>query len=221
MNQGGRPAASMSRTLQGSERHYPAFEKEATAIIEAVRKCSHLLSHNTFTLVTDQRSVPFMFDSRRRTKIRNGKVQQWRMELDSFSYVMQYCPGQQNVGPDTFTRAVCATNLDSLSSLQDLHEKLCHPGVTQMFHFVRTKNLSFSTTDVKRAVALCKICAEVKLVFFRQESGVLIKSTQPLERISIDFKGPLPSSSVNKYLLIVFDEYCRFPFAFPFKERLL
>ena len=152
---------------QGSKRHCPAFEKEATAIIEAVRKWSHLLSRNTFTLVTDQRSVSFMFDSRRRTKMKNDKVQQWRMELASFSYVIQYRPGQQNVAPDTFTRAVCATNSDSFSSLQDLHEKLCHPGITRMLHFVRTKNLLFTTTDMKR----------VEPVFFRQESGVLIKST--------------------------------------------
>ena len=120
LNQGGRPAAFMSRIFQGSERHYPAFEKEATAIIQAVRKWSHLLSRNTFTLVTDQRSVSFMFDSRGRTKIKNDKVQQWRMKLASFTYVIKYRPGQQNVGPDTFTNAVCVTNSDSLSSLQDL-----------------------------------------------------------------------------------------------------
>ena len=38
LNQCGRPVAFMSRTLQGSELHYPPVEKEATAIIEAVRK---------------------------------------------------------------------------------------------------------------------------------------------------------------------------------------
>ena len=53
LNQGDRPVAFMSRTLQGSERYYPAFEKEATAIIEAVRKWLHLFSGNTFTLVTN------------------------------------------------------------------------------------------------------------------------------------------------------------------------
>ena len=35
-----------------------------------------------------------------------------------------------------------------------------------------------------------------------------------MERLSIDFKGPLPFSSKNKYLLTVVDEYSRFPFAF-------
>ncbi|KER32757.1 hypothetical protein T265_01242 [Opisthorchis viverrini] len=44
--------------------------------------------------------------------------------------------------------------------------------------------------------------------------GNIIKATQPFERVSIDFKGPLPSTSHNKYLLTMIDEYSRFPFAF-------
>ena len=35
-----------------------------------------------------------------------------------------------------------------------------------------------------------------------------------MKRLSINFKGPLPSTSKNKYLLTVVDEYSRFPFAF-------
>ena len=38
LNQGGRPVAFMSRTLHGRELYYPTVEKEATAIIEAIRK---------------------------------------------------------------------------------------------------------------------------------------------------------------------------------------
>lgn len=36
-----------------------------------------------------------------------------------------------------------------------------------------------------------------------------------MERLSIDFKGPLPTASRNPYMLTVIDEYSRFPFAFP------
>ena len=43
----------------------------------------------------------------------------------------------------------------------------------------------------------------------------LIKATQPFERLAIDFKGPLPSNTKNKYLLTIVDEYSRFPFAVP------
>ena len=38
LNQGGRPVAFTWRTLQSGELHYPPIQKEATAIIEAVRK---------------------------------------------------------------------------------------------------------------------------------------------------------------------------------------
>ena len=86
LNQGGRPVAFMSRTLQGSELHYPAVEKEATAIIKAVRKWSDFLARREFTLITDQRSVAFMLDKRKRTKIKNNKIQGWRLELAAFSF---------------------------------------------------------------------------------------------------------------------------------------
>ena len=45
--------AFISRTLQNSELYYPSVEKEATAIIEAVRKWRYLLAGRHFTLVAD------------------------------------------------------------------------------------------------------------------------------------------------------------------------
>jgi len=56
--------------------------------------------------VTDQRSVAFMLDSRRRSAIKNDKIQQWRVELAAFSYVIKYRLGQQYTGPDALTRAL-------------------------------------------------------------------------------------------------------------------
>ncbi len=52
LNQNGRPVALTSKTLLGSELTYPAIEKEAIAIIEAVRRWSHLIMRQSFTLVT-------------------------------------------------------------------------------------------------------------------------------------------------------------------------
>ena len=53
----------------------------------------------------------------------------------------------------------------------------------------------------------------MKPQFYRRPPEQLIKSLRPWDRISIDFKGPL--SGKHKYLLIVVDEFSRFPFAFP------
>lgn len=214
LNQAGRPVAFMSRTLSGSEVHYPAVEKEATAIIEAVRKWSHLLSGRRFTIITDQRSVAFMLDNRRRSKIKNDKIQCWRLELASFNYSIQYRPGKENVAPDAFTRAHCSAMQDD-TTLTDLHEDLCHPGVTRMLHFVRTKNLPYSTDDVKKTCSSCRVCAEQKPRFHRPTKNTLIKATHPMERLSVDFKGPLPSNSKNKFIFTAVDEYSRFPFAIP------
>ena len=143
--------------------------------------------------------------------------QQWRIELASLSYTIKYRSGKQNTGPDTFSRAFCSS-IASQSPFEELHNNLCHPGISRLLHFVRAKNLLFSTTDVKRVVNFRLICAEIKPQFHRGINNTLIKATQPMERLSIDFKGPLPSSSNNKYLFIVVDEYSRFPFAFPCKE---
>ena len=43
----------------------------------------------------------------------------------------------------------------------------------------------------------------------------LIKALHPFDRLNLDFKGPLPSVSSNKYLLNIVDEYSRFMWAYP------
>ncbi|XP_055884648.1 uncharacterized protein LOC129926207, partial [Biomphalaria glabrata] len=100
------------------------------------------------------------------------------------------------------------------NDLKLLHTSLCHPGVTRLLHYVRTKNLPFSCDDVRTVIEQCQACAELKPRFFRQPTGELIKAIQPFERISMDFKGPLPTVSRNRYLLTIIDEFSRFPFAF-------
>ena len=79
--------------------------------------------------------------------------------------------------------------------------------------FVRGKNLPYSLADVKKTCLDCKTCAEVKPRFFRKQTQTLINATQPWQKISLDFKGP--DKRKNKYLLIVIDEFSRFPFVFP------
>ena len=215
LNQGGRPVAFMSRSLCGSELLYPSIEKEATAIIEAVRKWSFLLMRQPFVLVTDQRSVAFMMDSRRRNKIKHNKIMCWRLELADFAYTIRYRPGKFNVGPDALTRVSCAAISSSESKLLELHQQLCCPGVTRFWNFVRCKDLPYSLEDIKNCCRSCQICAQVKPQFYVPVKQVLIKATRPMERINVDFKGPLPSSYKRPYFLSVVDEYSRYPFCFP------
>lgn len=89
-----------------------------------------------------------------------------------------------------------------------------------MVHAVRCRNLPFSVEEVKRITNSCRTCAEIKPRFYKPKTGVLIKATQPFERLNLDFKGPLPSKTKNRYILTIVNEYSRFPFAFPCSDIL-
>jgi len=80
---------------------------------------------------------------------------------------------------------------------------------------VKTKNLPFSVEEVRRVCENCRDCAQVKPRFHKREAVPLIKATKPWERLSMDFKGPLPGlRGETKHLFVLVDEYSRFPFAF-------
>ena len=135
------------------------------------------------------------------------------MELSCFSFDIAYRPGKDNIPADTFTRVYCS--LISLSSLYELHKSLCHPGISRMTAFVRNRNLPFSVEDIRKMTSSCSICNECKPRFHKPEPAHIIKATQPFERLNLDFKGPLPSATNNKFILTVIDEFSRFPFAMP------
>ena len=52
-----------------------------------------------------------------------------------YSFDIVYRPGKENVAPDTFSRATCASSAHD--SLYKLHDSLCHPGITQFWDFIR------------------------------------------------------------------------------------
>lgn len=216
LTQLGRPVAFFSRSLSGSELKHSSVEKEAQAIVEALEKWRHYLIGRHFTLITDQRSVAFMFDYRHHGKVKNDKIMRWRMDLSCFRYDIVYRPGKENSAADALSR-ICSAISHSTEKLREFHTTLCHPGVTRLYHWVRSKNLPYSLDEIRQITASCDICAAVKPRFHKHQ-GTLIKATSPFERLNIDFKGPLPTVSTNRYLLVIVDEYSRFPFAFPCRD---
>lgn len=214
LNQGGKPVAFFSRTLKQHERKHHVVEKEAAAIVEACRKWNHYLVGRRFLLVTDQQAVSFMFDQQHHGKVKNEKILRWRVELSALDFDIKYRPGPENVTADCLSRAHCSA-LSHQKSLAQIHIDLVHPGVVRFHHFVKTKNLPYSLEDVKRVVSQCEICAEVKPQFYKPSNPPLIEATKPFDRISIDFKGILPTTSPNRFMLTIVDEYSRFVWAYP------
>ena len=212
LNQNNRLVAFWPRSLRRNKLTQSSVEKEAMAIVEVIFKWSHLLSRKLFKLVTIQRSITYLFDGKSHSKIKNAKLLRWRIELSQFEYDIVYRAGKFNTAADTISRIYCA-NLNSLP-WYEIHVALCHPGITCTYHFIKMKNFPYSIDEVRKIENGCRICAEIKPRFYKSIESHLIKATQPMERLSIDFKGSLLSSSKMKYLLTVVDEYSRFPFAF-------
>ena len=134
------------------------------------------------------------------SKIKNDEIMRWRVELSSYKYDIVYRPGKDGKRADKFSRIQCSAI--SSNAIKELHNSLCHPGITRLSRFVRTRNFPFSMDDIKKATSDCHLCSKLKPQFHKVQ-GNLIHATQPFERLNIDFKGPLPSSSQNKYILTI------------------
>ena len=75
--------------------------------------------------------------------------------------------------------------------------------------------MAFSFDGVKNVVKACTDCSEVKVKFLKPKDNFnLIKATKPFEKISLDFKESLPTTSGNKYMIVIIDEYSHFPFVY-------
>ena len=157
-----------------------------------------------------------MFGLLNHGKIKNDKITRWRIELSPYAFDIIHRPGKDDLPADALSRLVPTSHCSAAIDLKSLHDQLCHPGVTRMSHFVRSRNLPFSMEDIKKITSSCRDCAEVKPRYFKpQEPQHLIKATAPFEHLNLDFKGPLPTNTKNKYILTIVDEYSRYPFAFP------
>ena len=69
LTQSDRPVAFFSRSLNISEKRHSPVEMEACAIVEALRYWRHFLVGRRFTVITDQKSVAYIFGNSTKGKI--------------------------------------------------------------------------------------------------------------------------------------------------------
>ncbi|XP_055844353.1 uncharacterized protein K02A2.6-like [Episyrphus balteatus] len=85
-----------------------------------------------------------------------------------------------------------------------------HMGIVKTKQLLRTK-IWFPDLDkkVEETVSQCHICQVVNNQNHREPLSIVELASTPFEKVSMDFAGPLPN---GKYLLILVDEYSKYPF---------
>jgi transposase InsO family protein len=181
-----------------------------------------------------------MFDQTHKSCIKNDKIARWRLELMPYKFEIKYRPGSLNAPADALSRKlpkevtkkrvkknkkpskvlhVASITSSAISKAKQVHDEYRHPGVTRFWAVVKQLNIAVTLEEVREICRNCQVCTRVKPRFTSAAPGRLIQAMRPWDRISIDFKGPLTNTSAgNRFLLIIVDEYSRYPFAFPCKE---
>ena len=110
-----RPVAYASRTLTT----YAQIEREALAIVFAVRRFHQYLYGKPFTLVTDHRPLCKIFGEKEGIPpLAAARMQRWALLLSAYQYNIEYIAGKSNFSAD------CMSRLPSLQSKRDKAEKI-------------------------------------------------------------------------------------------------
>jgi hypothetical protein len=98
--QDGRPISFLSKSLGPRAAGFSTYDKEAWALIEAIKKWKHYISEATLILHTDQQSLKYIGDQ----KSLQGIQHKLLIKLLGYNYRIEYKKGKQNRAADALSR---------------------------------------------------------------------------------------------------------------------
>lgn len=100
-----RPIMFASRTLSPAEKRYSQIEREALAIIFAVKKFHKFLFGSKFLLYTDHQALTILFGEKRAIPpIAAARLQRWAIILSAYSYEIKFKAGKDIANADALSR---------------------------------------------------------------------------------------------------------------------
>lgn len=115
-----RPVSFYSKTLSKAERNYAQIDREAVAIVAAVKKFHNFIYGRHFTIVTDHRPLLGLFNPHKQIPtVMSAQMLRRRIFLSAYEYEIVYRPGSKMGNADCLSRLP----LQSLDT-QDVEETL-------------------------------------------------------------------------------------------------
>jgi hypothetical protein len=90
----------VSHQLAGAQLRWATIEKEAYAVVYALKKLRPYLLGSQFCIYTDHKPLISLFSS----TIQNAKIQRWAITLSEYGADIRYRPGADNIRADMLSR---------------------------------------------------------------------------------------------------------------------
>ena len=87
-----KPVLFLSHKMNEAQRKYTAMEREAYAIIYALKKLRNYLYGTKFTILTDHKPLLSLFSK----QINNARIQRWAVIMSEFDFDIAYTKGKSN-----------------------------------------------------------------------------------------------------------------------------
>ena len=154
LSQEGFPIMYLSRILTEAERNYAVIEREALAIVWAVKRAEKFLLGKHFSLKTDHKALEYLFNPNKSLpKHTSARIQRWAITMVGYDYNIEYVKGESISHVDALSRM-------HFSDENVMNEKIVSEGIYWSQDFgVAWKDLMIETTHDR---VLKKICERVK-----------------------------------------------------------
>ena len=109
------PVVFASRTLNKAERNYTQTEKEALALVFALKRFHHYLWGHKFTLITDHKPLLGLFNPDKPIpEMASGRIQRWSLMLQAYSFELYHRSGKSLGTADALSRLPLAEAPESV-----------------------------------------------------------------------------------------------------------
>ena len=128
-----RPLAYISRTLSAAEKHYSQLEKEALAIVFAVKFFHRYLLGRHFVIESDHQPLKYLFgETNKIPQMASSRMQRWAITLSAYTYTIKYKPGKHLCNADALSRLPCPTTTSHDCVPEDLVMVINHLSSTSV-----------------------------------------------------------------------------------------
>lgn len=103
-----------SRVLRPAEQSYANVEREALAIVEAVKYFHKFIAGRHFTILSDHRPLQYIFNHKPVSERISTRLQRWAVTLKQYDYSIEYQKGESMYGADMLSRLPVGDSSTSL-----------------------------------------------------------------------------------------------------------